>query len=164
MENLVRPQHTGNMENATELRQNCDGIATDFQRIFHQSFVSDIPSEFRRFHEFSIESMESRQNQAFHFSMFPVCQGQTDFFILDVLGVIDSRKKFDRKSSSEVRKMLGCLKCKYENCIFICRRLTMSFRRCTEGYRIWRPKTLHGSPQGFCPLQRAKKVYQLGIV
>ena len=33
-------------------------------------------------------------------------------------GVIDSRKKFDRESSSEVRKMLGCLKCKYENCIF----------------------------------------------
>ncbi len=37
---------------------------------------------------------------------------------------IDSRKKFDRESSSEVRKMLGCLKCKYENCIFICRRLS----------------------------------------
>ncbi len=26
----------------------------------------------------------------------------------------------DRKSSLEVRKMLGCLNCKYENCIFIC--------------------------------------------
>ena len=31
-----------------------------------------------------------------------------------------SRKKFDRESSSKVHKMLGCLKCKYENCIFIC--------------------------------------------
>ncbi len=39
--------------------------------------------------------------------------------ISDVLGVIDSRKKLDHKNSSEVGKMLGCLKCKYENCIFI---------------------------------------------
>ena len=38
-------------------------------------------------------------------------------------GVIDCRKKFDNESSSEVRKMLGCFKCKYENCIFIFRRL-----------------------------------------
>ena len=45
---------------------------------------------------------------------------QTDFFVSDVLGVINSRKKFDRESSSEVHKMLGCLKSKYENCIFIC--------------------------------------------
>ncbi len=40
--------------------------------------------------------------------------------------MIDSRKKFDRESSSKVRKMLGCLKCKYENSIFICRRLIRS--------------------------------------
>ncbi len=31
--------------------------------------------------------------------------------------------KFGRESSFEVRKMLGCLKCKYENCIFIRERL-----------------------------------------
>ncbi len=31
-----------------------------------------------------------------------------------------SEMKFDRKSSSEVCKMVGCLKCKYKNCIFIC--------------------------------------------
>ncbi len=55
--------------------------------------------------------------------MFPACWGQTDFLISDVLGVIDSRKKFDRESSSEVCKMLGCLNRKYENCIFICQRL-----------------------------------------
>ncbi len=29
-------------------------------------------------------------------------------------------EKFDHDCSSEVRKMLGCLKCKSENCIFIC--------------------------------------------
>ncbi len=41
-------------------------------------------------------------------------------FDSDVLGLIDSIKKFDRDTSSEVHevcKMLGCLKCKYENCI-----------------------------------------------
>ncbi len=38
--------------------------------------------------------------------------------------MIDWRKKFDPKGSSEVCKMWGCLKCKYENCIFICRRLS----------------------------------------
>ena len=43
----------------------------------------------------------------------------------NVLGVIDCTK-FDRESSSEGRKMLGCLKCKYENCIFIFRRLSCS--------------------------------------
>ena len=32
-----------------------------------------------------------------------------------------NRKKFDCESSSEVHKMLGYLKCKYENCIVICR-------------------------------------------
>ncbi len=37
--------------------------------------------------------------------------------ISDILGLIDSRKKFDHESTSEVRKMLGCLKCKYKNCI-----------------------------------------------
>ncbi len=36
-----------------------------------------------------------------------------------ILGVIDPRKKFGRESLSQVRKILGCLKCKYENCIFI---------------------------------------------
>ena len=36
----------------------------------------------------------------------------------------DPRKKFAHESSSEVRKMLGCLKRKYENCIFIRRRRT----------------------------------------
>ncbi len=40
-------------------------------------------------------------------------------FISGVLGVIDPRKKYGRESSSEVRKMMGCLKCKYENCIFL---------------------------------------------
>ncbi len=44
---------------------------------------------------------------------------RSNFFFSGVLGVIDPRTKFDRKSSSEVHKMLGCLKCKYENCIFI---------------------------------------------
>ena len=46
-----------------------------------------------------------------------------NFFISGVLGMIDPRKKCDHKSSSEVRKMLGCLNCKYANCIFIRRRL-----------------------------------------
>ncbi len=46
------------------------------------------------------------------------------FFISDVLGIMDWIKKFDRESSSEVCKMWGCLKCKYENCIFIFWRLT----------------------------------------
>ncbi len=32
-------------------------------------------------------------------------------------------EKFDSESSSEVRKMFGCLKCKYDNCIFIFWRL-----------------------------------------
>ena len=36
---------------------------------------------------------------------------------------IDPKKKFGGESSSEVRKMLGCLNCKYADCIFICRRL-----------------------------------------
>ena len=45
------------------------------------------------------------------------------FFISDVFQVIDPRKKFDRESSSEVHKMLGCSNRKYENCFFICRRL-----------------------------------------
>ena len=39
---------------------------------------------------------------------------QSNFFSTDF------RKKFDRKSSFKVRKMVGCLKCKYENCNFIC--------------------------------------------
>ena len=34
-----------------------------------------------------------------------------------------SRKKFDRECSSEVCKMFGCLKRKFENCIFIRERL-----------------------------------------
>ena len=33
--------------------------------------------------------------------------------------MIDLRKKFDRKSSSEVRKMLGYSSRNYENCILI---------------------------------------------
>ena len=37
--------------------------------------------------------------------------------------MIDPRKKFGHESSFEVCKMLGCLKCKYENCIFIRERL-----------------------------------------
>ncbi len=45
------------------------------------------------------------------------------FFILGVLGVKDKKKKFDRESSSQVRKMLGCLNLKYENCNFTCQRL-----------------------------------------
>ncbi len=36
-------------------------------------------------------------------------------------------KKSAAKSSSEVRKMLGCLKCNYENCIFIWERLNRWF-------------------------------------
>ncbi len=42
-----------------------------------------------------------------------------EFFILGVLGVIDPRKKFEPKSSSEVRKMLGCSNQRYENFDFI---------------------------------------------
>ncbi len=38
------------------------------------------------------------------------------------------QEKFDRKSSSKVRKMLGCLKCKYADCIFICWHLFNSLR------------------------------------
>ncbi len=38
---------------------------------------------------------------------------------------LDPRKKFDGESSSEVRKMLGCLNCKYADCIFIRRRLLL---------------------------------------
>ncbi len=41
----------------------------------------------------------------------------------------DPRKKFGGESSSEVRKMLGCLNCKYANCIFIRRRLFSSMDR-----------------------------------
>ncbi len=52
------------------------------------------------------------------FSMFPVCYGRTDFFISDVLGVINC------ESSSDVRKTMGCLNCKYAICIFIRRCLT----------------------------------------
>ncbi len=45
-----------------------------------------------------------------------------------VLGMIDPRKKFGSESSSEVRKMLGCLNCKYADCIFIRRRLLYIFQ------------------------------------
>ncbi len=51
--------------------------------------------------------------------------GSNWLFHLGRLGGDRLQKKFDRESSSEVRKMLGCPKCKYENCIFICRRLTV---------------------------------------
>ncbi len=51
----------------------------------------------------------------------------TNFFISDALGVIDPRNKFGHESLSEVRKMLGCLKCNYENCIFIWERLNRWF-------------------------------------
>ncbi len=40
------------------------------------------------------------------------------------------QKKFDRESSFEVRKMLGCLKCKYKNWIFIFRRLLYTPQKC----------------------------------
>ncbi len=49
--------------------------------------------------------------------------------ISGVLGVVDSRKKFDRESSSEVRKMFGRLKCNYENCIFIRERLHCKWQK-----------------------------------
>ncbi len=42
-------------------------------------------------------------------------------FHLGRLGGDRLQEKIDRESSSEVGKMLGCLKCKYESCIFICR-------------------------------------------
>ncbi len=45
-------------------------------------------------------------------------------FISGVLGMIDPRKKFGGESTSEVRKMLGRLNCKYADCIFIRRRLS----------------------------------------
>ena len=51
----------------------------------------------------------------------------------DVLGVIDSRKKIGFESSSEVCEMLQCLKCKYENRIFICRCLY-----CIISMNVWR--------------------------
>ena len=54
---------------------------------------------------------------------FPRGRTELTFFILGVLGVIDPRKKIDRESSSEVRKMLGCLNKKCKNCNFICQRL-----------------------------------------
>ncbi len=38
--------------------------------------------------------------------------------ISGVLGMIDPRKKFGAESSSEVRKMLGCLNCKYASCVY----------------------------------------------
>ncbi len=50
--------------------------------------------------------------------------GEINFFVSDILVMIDWRKKIDRESSSEVHKMWGCLKCKYENCIFIFWRLS----------------------------------------
>ena len=38
------------------------------------------------------------------------------------------KKEFGLESPSEVHKMLGCLKCKYDNCIFIFRRLYKKLR------------------------------------
>ncbi len=49
--------------------------------------------------------------------------GPNQLFILGVLGLIDPREKFDRERSPEVRKMLGCLKCKCADCIFTRQRL-----------------------------------------
>ncbi len=55
---------------------------------------------------------------------------RTNFFISGGLEVIDPRKKIGRESSSEIRKMLGCLKYKYENCIFIRERLVNIWSYC----------------------------------
>ncbi len=73
-----------------------------------------IPSEFHRFHGIERITMDP----GFSCLHVPSVLGSNSLFHLGRLGG-DSRKKFNRKSSSEVRKMLGCLKCKYENCIFI---------------------------------------------
>ncbi len=47
------------------------------------------------------------------------------------------QKKFSRESSSEVRKILGCLKCKYENCIFIQEHLFGIRIACMEEVPEW---------------------------
>ncbi len=49
---------------------------------------------------------------------------RSSFFLESIISkmsemkTLDCRKKFDRESSSKVRKMLGCLKCKYKNLHF----------------------------------------------
>ena len=62
----------------------------------------------------------------YYLSVFPTGYDRTNFFISGLLGVImviDPRKKIGHEGSSEVCKILGCLKCNYENCIFIRERL-----------------------------------------
>ena len=85
-------------------------------------------------------------NQGFYFSMFLVCQGQTDFFLSDILGVIDSSKKFDCESLSKVCTMVRCLNRKYENCLFI-RRHLKRFYDTLENCHIWIWLQNTGTPQ-----------------
>ncbi len=58
-----------------------------------------------------------------HFKHPNILRTSYELFHLGCLGGDRPHKKFGRESSSEVRKMLGCLKCKYQNCIFIRERL-----------------------------------------
>ena len=75
------------------------------------------PSEIHR-DSIEIPSIPSRFRRILH---VPSVLGLNWLFYVGRLGDDRLQKILDRESSSEVRKMLRCLKCKYENCIFIFR-------------------------------------------
>ncbi len=96
MKKSVMPWHTGNMENdgiSTESRRNRDVFPTNLSSEFCQG---DIPSQFRCDSVYSTDFQLSLTEPGFLFLYV---------LISDVLGVIDSKKKFDRESSSKVCKI-----------------------------------------------------------